>query len=78
MNSPTSGEWSDQEFDVFDGDTLVGHILRSHAASLDGPWLWTIICPPAGGTDGRGYAKSLEAAMSALTSQWEAAGAARG
>ena len=78
MNSPTSGEWSDQEFDVFDGDALVGHILRSHSASSDRPWLWTITGRLPGSADDRGYAESLEAAMSGLASQWKAAGAARG
>jgi hypothetical protein len=73
MQSPTSGEWSDQEFDVFDGDALVGHILRSHAASVDRPWLWTITCRPPRGAENHGYAKSLDAAMSELTSQWVAA-----
>lgn len=73
MRSPTSGEWSDQEFDVFDGDALVGHILRSQAASADRPWLWTITSRPPAGAGNRGYAKSLDAAMSDLTSQWEAA-----
>jgi hypothetical protein len=74
MKSPTSGEWSDQEFDVFDGDALVGHILRSQAASSDRPWLWTIAGRTPDAADNRGYAKSLEAAMSELTLRWETAG----
>lgn len=76
MRSPTSGEWSDQEFDVFDGDVLVGHILRSQAASSDRPWLWTITDRTPGGGENRGYAKSLDAAMSELTSHWESTGPA--
>lgn len=78
MNSPTSGEWSDQEFDVFDGDTLVGHILRSQAASVDRAWLWTITRRPPVGAGERGYAKSLDAAMSELSSQWETSGPTAG
>ena len=74
MKSSTSGEWSDQEFDVFDNDTLVGHILRSHSASADRPWLWTITSRHSGSAESRGFAKSLESAMSALTSQWESIG----
>jgi len=74
MKSATSGEWSDQEFDVFDGDALVGHILRSHAASPDRPWLWTISGRLSEGADDRGYARSLDAAMLELTSQWETSG----
>lgn len=71
MKSPTSGEWSDQEFDVFDGDAVIGRILRSQSASADRPWLWTLTGHPAGEADNSGYARTLEAAMSALTSQWE-------
>jgi len=77
MNSPTSGEWSDQEFDVFDEDALVGRILRSHAASSDRPWLWMIIGRSPDGVENRGYATSLEVAMSELTSRWEAPDPAR-
>ncbi len=73
MNSATSGEWSDQEFNVFEDNVLVGRILRSHSAPSERPWLWTITCHPPGATDNRGYAGSLEAAMSELTSQWEIA-----
>jgi hypothetical protein len=76
MTSATSGEWSDEEFDVFEDNTLVGRILRSHAASPDHPWLWMIDDRLSGGAGNRGYAESLETAMAGLSSQWEAAGAA--
>lgn len=76
MDSPTLGEWSDQEFDVFEGDALVGHILRSHAASADRPWLWTISGKRGSGMTDRGYAESLDDAMAGLTSRWEGAGPA--
>lgn len=78
MNSPTSGEWSDQEFDVFEGNTLVGHILRSPSASSDCPWLWTITGRSPAGADNRGYAKSLDAATFDLRSQWESSGSTGG
>ena len=68
--------WSHQEFAVFDGDVLVGRILRSQSASPDRPWLWAITSRPPGGADQQGYARSLEAALAELTSQWEAAGSA--
>lgn len=76
MDGSTSGEWSDQEFNVFDGGVLVGRILRSQSASSDRPWLWTITGWPSGDADSRGYAKNLETALSELTSQWESAGPA--
>ncbi len=72
--SATSGEWSDEEFDVFDDGAPVGRILRSHAASPDHPWLWTIDRRLPRGAPNRGYAESLEAAMARLSSQWKAAG----
>jgi hypothetical protein len=72
MISSTSGEWSDQEFDVFDGDVLVGRILRSHIASSDRPWLWTITGRSSDNVEDRGYARNLEGAMSELTARWEA------
>jgi hypothetical protein len=74
MTSDTSGEWSDEEFDVFNDGALVGRILRSPAASSDRPWLCTINRQLSGGPRGRGYAEDLEAAMAELSSQWEATG----
>ncbi len=76
MNSPTIGEWSDQEYDVIDGVALVGRILRSQFAPSDRPWLWVITGRPSGDGDNRGYATSLATAMSELTSQWETVGPA--
>jgi len=76
MTSATDGEWSDEEFDVFDDETLVGRILRSHAASPDRPWLWTINDRFPGGARNRGYAESLETALARLSSQWDTAGSA--
>jgi hypothetical protein len=72
--SATSGEWSDEEFDVFNDDAIVGRILRSPAASADRPWRWTINEQLCGGAHNRGDGESLEAAMAGLSSQWEAFG----
>lgn len=71
MDGSTIGEWSDQEFNVFDGDALVGRILRSQVASSDSPWLWTIVGSPSDNACNRGYSKNLETALSEMTSQWE-------
>jgi hypothetical protein len=32
-----SGKWSDDDYDVFDGDRHIGRILWTHAASRDTP-----------------------------------------
>jgi hypothetical protein len=72
MNTSTIGEWSDQEFDVFDDDAVVGRILRSQITFSDRPWLWIITGRSSGDVESRGYAKDLDGARSELTARWEA------
>ena len=40
--SRPSGTWSDDDYDVFDGEQHIGRILLTHAANKDTPWFWTI------------------------------------
>lgn len=72
MDASTSGEWLDQEFDVFDDDLLVGRILRSQITFSDRPWLWIINGRSLNDVEKRGYAKNLDSARSELTARWEA------
>ena len=72
MNTSTSGEWSDQEFDVFDDDLFIGRILRSQITFSDRPWLWIINGRSPNDVEKQGYAKTLEGARSDLTARWEA------
>ncbi|MDR3645161.1 MAG: hypothetical protein P4M02_08820 [Clostridia bacterium] len=36
--SRPSGQWSDDHYDVFDGDQHIGLIMWTHAASRDTHW----------------------------------------
>ena len=40
--SARSGQWSDDDFDVLADGTVVGRILKVHAAPVGTPWMWTL------------------------------------
>ena len=40
--SRPSGEWNDDDFDVLADGTVVGRILKVHAAPVGSPWMWTL------------------------------------
>jgi len=68
--SRPSGEWSDDDYDVFDGERPIGRIMWTHAASRETPWFWTMTervpqCPYD-----RGYAATREEAMGDFKSAW--------
>ena len=65
------GPWSDDDYDVFDGERHVGRIMWTHAASKETPWFWTITARvPQQPTD-RGYAASREDAMAEFKEAWQ-------
>jgi len=37
-----SGEWNDDDFDVLADATVVGRIMKVHAAPEGSPWMWTL------------------------------------
>jgi hypothetical protein len=39
--SRPSGEWNDDDYDVFANGVVVGRIMKANAAPVDAPWLWT-------------------------------------
>ena len=40
--SRPSGEWNDEDFDVLADATVVGRIMKVHAAPEGLPWMWTL------------------------------------
>jgi hypothetical protein len=64
------GPWSDDDYDVFDGERHVGRIMWTHAASKETPWFWTITARVPQSTADRGYAASREDAMADFKARW--------
>ena len=69
--SRPSGQWSDDDYDVFDGEQHIGRIMWTHAAPADHRWFWTITVRVPQSAYDRGYAASREEAMAAFKARWE-------
>ena len=69
--SRSSGEWSDDDYDVLAGGIVVGRIMKAAAAPVGQPWLWTLAY---GHHEDRtpiyGYEATREAAMAAFAKSW--------
>jgi hypothetical protein len=68
--SRPSGQWSDDDYDVFDGNRHIGRIMWTHAASSDTPWFWTITARVPQSAYDRGYAATREDAMAQFKARW--------
>ena len=71
LKRASSGEWSDDNFDVLAESIVVGRIMRAIIAPVESPWFWTL----AYGYhhDRRpthGYVATREAAMAAFAKSW--------
>jgi hypothetical protein len=40
--SRSSGEWSDDDYDVLAEGEVVGRIMKANAAPVGTPWMWTL------------------------------------
>ena len=68
--SRPSGQWSDDDYDVFDGNQLIGRIMLHPQAPTGRPWFWTITAQVPQYPHDRGYAATREEAMAAFKSAW--------
>ena len=68
--SRSSGQWSDDDYDVLENGLVVGRIFKVPVAPVERPWMW------ASGHSGhieraaRGYEPTREAAMAAFAKSW--------
>jgi hypothetical protein len=68
--SRSSGQWSDDDFDVLETGVVFGRIFRVPNSPSDRPWMW------ASGHNGdirratHGYEATREAAMAAFAKSW--------
>jgi hypothetical protein len=70
--SRPNGTWSDDDYDVFDGDRCIGRILLVPQAPEGQPWFWTITAPVPQYPHDRGYAATREDAMADFMAAWGA------
>jgi hypothetical protein len=68
--SRKGGHWSDDDYDVFDGDREVGRIYCV-TDMPDSPWFWEVSFQLTG-RKSYGHADSLEEAKAAFRAEYEA------
>jgi ADP-ribosylglycohydrolase len=67
--SRSSGEWSDDDYDVLADGVVVGRIMKAAAKPADASWLWTY-GQHEDRTPTHGYEATREAAMAAFAKSW--------
>jgi hypothetical protein len=71
--SRPSGEWADDDYDVWDGNAkVVGRIFRPTFAPQGRPWFWTITERSLQRPTDLGYAATREEAMADFKARWSA------
>ena len=67
----SSGEWSDDDYDVLADGVVVGRIMKAAAKPADASWLWTLAYGQhEDRTPTHGYEATREAAMAAFAKSW--------
>jgi hypothetical protein len=69
--SRSSGQWSDEDYDVLADGIVIGRVMKAAAAPVGTPWLWTLAF---GQHEDRmpthGYEPTREAAMEGFAKSW--------
>jgi hypothetical protein len=69
--SRSSGQWSDEDYDVLADGIVIGRVMKAAAAPVGTPWLWTLAF---GQHEDRmpthGYEPTHEAAMEGFAKSW--------
>ncbi|HEX2335604.1 MAG TPA: hypothetical protein VHI72_03945 [Hyphomicrobiaceae bacterium] len=69
--SRSSGEWSDDDYDVPENGVVVGRIFKVPVAPQDRPWMWASGHSAASvKRAAHGYDATREAAMAAFAKSW--------
>jgi len=69
--SPPSGEWDDDDYDVLEDSAVVGRIMKTAAAHVGTPWMWTLAFGHhVDRSPTHGYAATREDAMAAFAKSW--------
>ena len=63
--------WSDDDYDVREGERVIGRIMLHPQAPEGRPWFWTITAREfPRSIDGHGYSSSREQAMADFKARW--------